>query len=58
MPVGSLVEAIEAEEAVVRERVEELDSWVAELTVRLEAGRERWSPLVINRSRLLSSARG
>lgn len=49
MPVGSLFEAIEAEEAVVRERVEELEARVAELMVRLEAERERLSRLVITR---------
>jgi hypothetical protein len=49
VPVGSLLDAIEAEEAVVRERVEELESRVAELMVRLEAGRERLSRLVITR---------
>ncbi|MCQ9132216.1 hypothetical protein [Streptomyces hilarionis] len=47
--MGSLLDAIEAEEAVVRERVEELESPVAELTVRLEAERERLSRLVITR---------
>ncbi|MEU5536888.1 hypothetical protein [Streptomyces sp. NPDC020362] len=47
--MGSLFDAIEAEEAVVRERVEELESRVAELTVRLEAERERLSRLVITR---------
>jgi hypothetical protein len=36
VPVGSLLEAIETEEAVVRERVEELKLQVAELMVRLE----------------------
>ncbi|GAT85076.1 hypothetical protein STXM2123_5777 [Streptomyces sp. F-3] len=46
---GSLFDAIEAEEAVVQERVEELDSRMAELTVRLEAERERLSRLVITR---------
>lgn len=47
--MGSLFDAIEAEEAVVRERVEELESRVAELMVRLEAERERLSRLVITR---------
>jgi hypothetical protein len=47
--VGSLFDAIEAEEAVVRERVEELESRVAELMVRLEAECERLSRLVITR---------
>ncbi|WP_406170044.1 hypothetical protein [Streptomyces sp. NBC_00996] len=47
--MGSLLDAIEAEEAVVRGRVEELETQVAELMVRLEAERERLSRLVITR---------
>jgi hypothetical protein len=43
---GVVFDAIAAEEAVVRERVEELESRVAELMVRLEAERERLSRLV------------
>ncbi|MFI6055771.1 hypothetical protein ACIBCO_37525 [Streptomyces violascens] len=47
MPAGSLFDAIEVEEAVVRESVEELESRVGELMVRLEVERERSSRLVI-----------
>ncbi|MGW1562223.1 hypothetical protein ACWCQ1_37700 [Streptomyces sp. NPDC002144] len=47
--MGSLLEAIEAEDAAVRGRVEELEAQAAELTVRLEAERERLSRLVITR---------
>jgi hypothetical protein len=47
--VGSLLDAVEAEEAVVRARVEELKAQVAELTVRLEAERERLSRPMITR---------
>ncbi|MBB6415061.1 hypothetical protein [Streptomyces sp. AK010] len=47
--MGSLFEVIEAEEAEVRERVEQLEERLAELTERLEAERERLSRLVITR---------
>ncbi|MFF3144800.1 hypothetical protein ACFVRU_24540 [Streptomyces sp. NPDC057927] len=47
--MGSLFEAIEAEEAEVRGRVEQLEAQLAELTERLEAERERLSRLVITR---------
>jgi hypothetical protein len=47
--VGSLFEAIEAEEAEVRQRVEQLEVCLAELTERLEVERERLSRLVITR---------
>ncbi|MED7828742.1 hypothetical protein [Streptomyces chiangmaiensis] len=47
--MGSLFEAIEAEEAEVRERVEQLESQVAELTRLLEGEQERLSRLVITR---------
>lgn len=47
--MGSLFEAIEAEEAEVRERVEQLESQVAELTRLLEGERERLSRLVVTR---------
>ncbi|MDQ1005694.1 hypothetical protein QFZ82_000178 [Streptomyces sp. V4I23] len=44
-----MFDAIEAEETVVRERVEELESRVAELMVRMRAELERLSRLVITR---------
>jgi hypothetical protein len=47
--MGSLFEAIEAEEAEVRERVEQLEARLDELTERLGAERERLSRLVITR---------
>lgn len=47
--MGSLFEAIEAEEAEVRGRVEQLEAQLAELTERLEAERERLSRLEITR---------
>ncbi|GGU71024.1 hypothetical protein [Streptomyces daghestanicus] len=47
--MGSLFEAIEAEEAEVRGRVEQLKAQLAELTERLEAEQERLSRLVITR---------
>ncbi|MEU3202267.1 hypothetical protein [Streptomyces sp. NPDC006996] len=47
--MGSLFEVIEAEEAKVRGRVEQLEARLAELTERLEAERERLSRLVITR---------
>lgn len=52
MSMGSLfevIEAEEAEEAEVRERVAQLEERLAELTERLEAERERLSRLVITR---------
>ncbi|MDX3763150.1 hypothetical protein ACWDBO_47995 [Streptomyces mirabilis] len=45
--MGSLFEAIEAEEAEVPERVEQLEARLAELTEGLEAERERLSRPVI-----------
>ncbi|MER6571054.1 hypothetical protein ABT288_33955 [Streptomyces sp. NPDC001093] len=47
--MGSLFEAIEAEEAEVRGRVVQLEARMAELAERLEAERERLSRLVITR---------
>ena len=47
--MGSLFEVIEAEEAEVRGRVEQLEVQLAELNERLEAERERLSRLVITR---------
>ncbi|MBO8191079.1 hypothetical protein ITI46_05125 [Streptomyces oryzae] len=41
----SLIEELEAREAAARVRVEELESHIAELTVRLEVERETWSRL-------------
>ncbi|MFI6341331.1 hypothetical protein [Streptomyces sp. NPDC050535] len=43
--MGSLLEELEARETVARERVEALESQLAELTVRLEAERDTWSRL-------------
>lgn len=45
----SLIEELEAREAAARLRVEELESQIAELTVRLEAEREAWSRLRVTR---------
>ncbi|GCB47489.1 hypothetical protein [Streptomyces sp. NL15-2K] len=47
--MGSLFEELEAREAAVRVRVEELESQIAELTARLEAERETWSRLRVTR---------
>ncbi|MES9521110.1 hypothetical protein [Streptomyces capoamus] len=47
--MGSLSEAIEAEEVEVSGRVEQLEAKLAELTERLEAELERLSRLVITR---------
>ncbi|MGW3033461.1 hypothetical protein ACWDCB_19880 [Streptomyces sp. NPDC001178] len=46
----SLIEELEAREAAARVRVEELESPIAELTVRLEAEREAWSRLQVTRA--------
>jgi len=47
--MGSLFEELQAREAAVRPRVEGLGAEISELTVQLEAGRERLSRLVITR---------
>jgi len=47
--MGSLFEELESREVAARARVEELEAEMAELTVRLEAERERLSRLVITR---------
>ncbi|MBB6174409.1 hypothetical protein HNR23_004469 [Nocardiopsis mwathae] len=52
--MGSLFDGIGAEETVVRESVEELVSRVAELMVRVGAGREGRSRLVITRETVLA----
>lgn len=47
--MGSLIEELEAREAAARARVEALEVEIAELTVRLEGGREALSRLKIAR---------